>query len=465
MADETAHIQSLIQGLKKTDPRVFQALDALTKQLQKVYIQINPLTAEFIASAEAEAGLSAPSMFDFSFTRLTVRFTWSEVSGAAQYEIREGTDWDTATLRFRTSSLQGDIDPLIYGTYTFLIKSLTSGGTYSADTTSVVVTVPQITAVTLSFQIIDNNILLYWSEPTSSFEISFYEVFKDNVSLGILDGTFFTRFETAAGTYTFRVIATDVAGNESAFAEFPVTLNAPPDFELQDQRVSTFTGTKTNVKSHNDRLLCNIDLTKTYQDHFDDNSWASPQEQIDAGYPYWLQPAETTGQYEEKVDYGTILSNNIVTVAYNQRQITGTTVVLIELAVSDDDITYTAFTAGAVQFFTSFRYVKYRLTFTGSDDHALLEIFNLTFNLDVKREQDGGIGTADSTDVSGTPVTFNKTFRDIDSINVTPVSTVEIKAVYDFTDIPNPTTFYVYLFDSAGVRVDGDFRWIARGIV
>jgi hypothetical protein len=52
----------------------------------------------------------------------TVRFTWDHVNYAAQFEVREGTVWESAFFRFRTSGLQGDIDPLLYGDYFFLIE-------------------------------------------------------------------------------------------------------------------------------------------------------------------------------------------------------------------------------------------------------------------------------------------------------------------------------------------------------
>ena len=40
---------------------------------------------------------------------------------------------------------------------------------------------------------------------------------------------------------------------------------------------------------------------------------------------------------------------------------------------------------------------------------------------------------------------------------------VDIVSLYDFTDIPNPTSFKVLLYNSSGTRVGGDFSWTARG--
>lgn len=97
--------------------------------------------------------------------------------------------------------------------------------------------------------------------------------------------------------------------------------------------------------------------------------------------------------------------------------------------------------------------------------HGLIELSNLTIRLDVKRENDGGAVNAVSTDVSGTPVFFNKPFKDVESITVSVKETTRYFAMYDFVDIPNPTNFKVYVFDNNGVRASKVVTWAARGII
>jgi hypothetical protein len=466
MADETAEIQSLINGLQHREPRLYAALDAIVRQLQTVYLQLNPLVAQSIADAIASINVTPPTTFTFIFTQLTVRFNWSSVADASAYEVRLGSNWDTAIFQFNSTSLQADIDPLLYGTYTFLIKSISSTGTYSEDATSVIVLVSQISAVTISYQLIDNNVLLFWNEPvSSSFKIDHYKIQKDGVDLGNISGTFFTRFETTNGVYTYAVIPVDVAGNEGTLSSVSITVNSPPDYELQDSRVSTFTGTKTDTIITNQGRLLASWAARTFKQHFDDHAWSTVQDQITAGYPIYIQSTTISGFYEEKVDYGTVISNIIAAVTWNELQIAGVTTVVVKMAVSTDDITYSAFVAGAVQFYSSFRYIKYKLEFTGASDIAVYEVYNLTFRLDVKREQDGDVISAVSTDVGGTTVNFNKSFKDIDAITATPMGTADRRAIIDFTDLPNPSGFKVLLFDSAGARVSGDVRWVARGII
>jgi len=56
---------------------------------------------------------------------------------------------------------------------------------------------------------------------------------------------------------------------------------------------------------------------------------------------------------------------------------------------------------------------------------------------------------------------------DIVSITVTGEGmTTPLIAIYDFTDVPNPTHFHIYLFTTAGADASGSgvyASWTARG--
>jgi hypothetical protein len=194
----------------------------------------------------------------------------------------------------------------------------------------------------------------------------------------------------------------------------------------------------------------------------------SPQNQVSAGYPIYIQPASLTGEYLETFDFATTYTNVIVTVTWNFTVLTPLALVstIVEMAISADDITYSAYTAGSSQFFDSFRYLRVKMSFTGADDTALMLIYNLTVNLNVKREVDSGDVAALSTDAGGTEVVFNKAFKDVESITAAVAgTTVPYVVVYDFVDIPDPVHFYVYVFDAAGARVSKTVSWKVRGIV
>ena len=95
---------------------------------------------------------------------------------------------------------------------------------------------------------------------------------------------------------------------------------------------------------------------------------------------------------------------------------------------------------------------------------SLTQLLSLQVRLDVKQLTDSGEIAAVSTDVGGTVVTLNKAFKDIDSIVATVKQTVRREVVVDFVDTPNPTTFKVLVFDSAGARVSDTVYWVARGV-
>jgi hypothetical protein len=459
--------ESLIQGLQRVDPRLYQALMLLNKQMSELTQAVNPLIIESTLGAAGISNLPAPADFTISSTGRTVKLEWSDVVGATQYEVRKGTDWNTANFQLRISGLQANIDPLPYGNHTYLIKTLDSSGAYSVDATAATFDVTQIGAPSVSASVIDNNVLLNWSAPPSIFAIDHYIIRKDGGFVGNINSTFTTVSESVAGVYDYSVAAVDVAGNEGIEASVTVEVKSPPDFNLQDNRTSDLNGTRVNcIRTDLPSLIC-LWEPETWEEHYLTNSWLDIQDQLDAGYPIYIQPTAVTGSYEEVVDYGLNFNNVIVSIIWNTNQITTSTVnIIVRMAVSDDGITYTPFTDGAVQFFATFRYLKFRLEFTAEDDKAIIEIYNLTIRLDVKRENDGGEVEALASDVGGTVVFFNKDFKDVESITCTVKSVTEpYIVIFDFLDAPDPTSFSVYVFDTTGNRVSKTVEWKARGIV
>ena len=87
----------------------------------------------------------------------------------------------------------------------------------------------------------------------------------------------------------------------------------------------------------------------------------------------------------------------------------------------------------------------------------------LNLRLESKQKGDSGNGTANASDSGGTTVNFNVSFVDVESITVTPKGSAARIGIYDFTDVPNPTSFKVLLFDTSGNRQSGDFSWQVRG--
>lgn len=475
-------VQSLLSGLEYDDPRLFSLLDLLIKDFYALNNQINPPTTQSVPGTTGQI-VTPGTVTGFMVTTYgnNVKLNWDVQAGLRSYEIRykfganEADDWDTASFLIRTSTFSADINPvtipLIIGDHTFFIKSVDAFGVESTTASIVTLTVPRIPAPTITPLVITNFVLLYWTEPDHLFDIAFYNLYKDGVFQGQVGGTFKTIFETVGGTYAYTVEAVDIVGNVG----FPspdaiVVVTNPYDFALHATLDSNFGGTYTKVKHEvvagTDMLLACVDITKTYEDHFIDNAWVSPAAQVAAGYPRYIQPAETTGSYQEVFDFGTIISNVITVVTWNTIPIQGSVSTgTSTIETSTDGSTWSTPVSGTTTFASSVRYVRFTFNFVGSDDKSLAYFYKLQCSLNVRREQDGGTINAVSTDVGGTTVTFNKAFLSVESITLTPVSTVERKAVYDFAFPPNPTTFKVLLFNAAGARVTGDVTWIARGIL
>ena len=94
---------------------------------------------------------------------------------------------------------------------------------------------------------------------------------------------------------------------------------------------------------------------------------------------------------------------------------------------------------------------------------ALYQMYNLQLRLDIKHTVDGGTVSVRAADAGGTETFFNKPFKDVDSITVAAKASVEQNAIYDFVDVPNPVSFRILLYNTAGARIDGVVSWKARG--
>lgn len=480
-------ILSRIAGLQKTQPRLYEALRLLTDDLDHVVLQLNPIQA---VTDRAQAALEVPptpSLLAYTFTGTALVLNWLPADPAGStffYELREGEiDWETADFILRTPSLSAALDP-INGSVTYRLKSLNSQRTESPAELTLVVPAPSISTPSVSAQVIDNNVLLSWTEPTSDFNIAKYEIYKNGNKIGETLGTFIAIFETVSGTYTYGVKAVDIGGNTSLEGTVDATVDQPPDFELLtsvDFDLSAATLVNMYYENADSRIYGPVDITETFQDHFDDHLWADPEDQVNAGYDIFIQENEGPGTITtEEEDLGSTLNNVIVNVAYSNETLPNTYDPTIQVEIRGSTTPGGgSFVSGASQFFTSVRYVTVRITVTGGGADtadSMCKIWGLQAKVDVKYAVDGNVIAVNGTDVGGTEVEIpgdaasghgTKTFSDIDSITLAPLDDNDqaITAIYEFTDVANPTEFYIYCFDNAGRRVDATVSWKVRGIL
>ena len=374
------------------------------------------------------------------------------------YEVEyDGNIYKTKSNQYRLPIYWG-------GSKDFNIRAVNTLGAVSNNvTTTIIITTGTMTQ--LKTEVIDNNVLLRWDATQGSLPIENFMLYRGATELtleviGEKKGTFTTIFENSAGTYTYWMAPIDSAGNIGTKLSATTMVNQPPDYVLNVDWYSTFSGTKVNANISDNKLYLPINTTETIANHFTTRSWTSAQAQVNAGYPLWIEPFSASGSYTEVFDYGTTLASSMVSVNLDKTIITGTPSVIFTVSLSTDGISYTDYYDQEQVYGTGFRYVKVKIDVSGTNSAVSINIINVRLDSKLINDADTGTVTNAST---GVLVNFTKPFIDVVSIQVTPIGTTPLFAVYNFVDTPNPTQFTVYLYNTAGTRVTGNFSWSARG--
>jgi len=407
-----------------------------------------------------------------SFSGEAAVLDWGAVQGSLAtdaYEIRHGASYAAGTslgtikgTTFRTAAAWS-------GNRTFWVAARDIGGsTGTAGNTVASVSAP--VAVTITQEVIDNNVLLRWSDARATLPIDYYELrrgatWAGATVIGRVNARFSAIFESSSGAFSYWVAGTDLAGNLGALANVTALVSQPPDYSLQYNLNSVFGGTATNFVADAGGYLAPVSPTETWQNHFTSRSWTTPQDQITAGYPIYAQPSQSTGSYEEAIDYGTVLAATKITATLTYSTVSGTTTVTPTISVRKlATDAWTDYAGVSSVFVTDFRFAKIRHDFASTGGGGLVTVTGLNVRYDVKLKNDAGTVSAVSTDSGGTAVSFNVSFVGVHSITVTPKGTAARIGIYDFVDVPNPTIFKVLLFDTAGTRVSGNASWSVKGV-
>lgn len=362
-------LKALVQSIQFTDPRLYDLLIGIISRLQVNETDINEIKKDLSVTAPS-VSLSVPPVEVFTYTIYPdyVLLSWerpaktSSTEYVANFELRKGSSWDTAQRILVTNTTTAIIQPLSTGTHTYLIKSIGDSGAYSVAAKSLDIIVPAIGATQITHDVIDNYVLLYWTAPTSPFRISYYIVKRGTETVGYKDGTFTSIFEQVAGLYTYSITPVDVAGNVGPTVERQVQVNAPPDYILQDIRVSTLNGFKGSCALVGSKLLFGIE-NQTWEQHFLSRGWNTIQDQINAGYPIYAQPSPAQSFYEESgiytIDYGTVLNSLIVNIDWTYETIAGSGHnITAQSRVSTDNTSWSSWVVGKSVYYSSFRYLQ-----------------------------------------------------------------------------------------------------------
>jgi hypothetical protein len=409
-----------------------------------------------------------------TFSGTDLILAWTAVAGAfatQTTEVRYGATFATATVVGQFASAYRET---VYwgGSRVYWLVPIDVRGNYGTPVqTTVSITAPGAISGQ-RVDVVDNNALVYWSAPsTGTLPVDHYEVRKGSTWAGGVvigsngNSTFTGVFEQVAGVFTYWIAAWDTAGNIGTPASVVATILQPPDYVLRTNFNSALGGTLSNMYIEQGNLIGPVNTATTFGAHFTGNSWTSPQDQITAGYAVYVEPSVSSGTYTEVFDYGTVLQATNVTITPNATLVAGTETLTCQIYTSLDNITFTAVAAGFSALCANFRYIKFVLTITGTPGANLVSISQINVKLSIKQRMDSGLGTSVA---GGVTVNFGYPFIEADYPMVQAGGVDTFGKPYTvaviYTGPPNPTSFGVRIFNSAGTDVSGvPFSWTARG--
>lgn len=421
------------------------------------------------SSYEAIPNITAISevFADTSLTNATVTLDWDDVApvfGLKSYRVSYGSavKWVTAS----TITLPADW----LGSRAFTVQAQDMRGNLSSGYTKAITKLAPNPVTNLRAQVIDNNVLLFWNLPAkTTLPVQDVIVKKGNdwasaSVIGTKSGAFTSLQELVGGTYKYWVAVRDTDNHQSTPVSVTAKVSSPPDFVFFAQYESTLAGTYSGAVQEPAGAILPVNTTETWEQHFASRGWDSPQDQINAGFPVFIQPTTSSGHYEEVIDYGTVLASSKIAVWLDGDIVAGNPVNSITISTSPDNVTWTEYPDSDAIYATDFRYFKVRAEANGVDGTGIYRFHAFSATLDAKLKNDAGTITANAGDATGTWVPFNVEFIDITSLGANPGGTTSLSCVIDFDDVPRPTGFRVYLFDSAtGNRATGTVYWSAKG--
>lgn len=382
MASNLTKLRTVTQSIQHYDPRLYEALRGIIEEIEALNTEVFP-GEDVTAPAEIDPDdVGNVTDFTFSFNEDGIILVWGRpllADGTIDYsiqfyEIKLGTTtdtWETANSIFQANALTTTADPLLVGTYVFFIKAFSAFGGESDVATTLQVTVPVMGPIgTVSGSVIDNNVQLAWGIPESTFRIAHYNIYKNDVKIAEVGSNIFSFFEEVAGSYKYGVEAEDLAGNLSPIESITVEVDSPPDYFFQTSFLSVFAGAKVNCEvftpTDTERLVACITTDETWQQHFDNNSWTTIQDQIDAGFPIYIQPTESTGSYVEVIDFGEVFTDVTINMAFVKATISPDVTILPTIEFSVDGIIYSTPQSALSVYAQTLQFVRVTFQFTAT---------------------------------------------------------------------------------------------------
>lgn len=185
------------------------------------------------------------SFYDTSLTTATITLDWDDAApdfGLRHYRVSDG-------VAVRTVSASTITLPAAWiGARTFSVEAIDRNSNVSAPLTKTITKLAPNPPSAVRAQVIDNNVMLYWTLPARTTLPIAHTLIKRGISwataveVGTKSGAFTTLQELAAGTYTYWLATVDTDGYTSEPVSVTANVSAPPDFSFHGAQESAFTG-------------------------------------------------------------------------------------------------------------------------------------------------------------------------------------------------------------------------------
>jgi sulfur carrier protein ThiS len=411
------------------------------------YIKAIDSSGNYSLNAEQYSYVPAPipditeirhSYADTALTSATVTLEWDDVETSefniAYYEVI----YDAV---IRTVKGNSTIIPANWiGERLFTIKTVDVHGNKSSGYSSSIIKYRPGSPADVKTQVIDNNVMLYWTLPTRTSLPIDHILIKKGIAwdtaqiIGEKKGEFTTINELRGGEITYWLACVDTEGVKGDPVSVKTSVSEPPDFVFNNEFIDDFSGTAVNAEFDGISLVMPVNNIESFSDHFVSRGWDDPEDQVSAGFPIYIQPSVNSGYYEQIFDFQQPLSSSRVTFTYQGSVVAGDPIVSYSVALSLDNITYTVFEGVTEVFGNNFRYVKIRIKVDEPTNLGLYSIQDIRVRSDAKIKSDAGNSIAVVADTLGTIVNFNKEFIDVQSVTLSPSGTTSANAVYDIKD-------------------------------
>lgn len=418
------------------------------------------------------AAVSKPSTpnVSHSFAGNTIILSWAAPASdinIVEYEIKRGETVDT----YASATLIGSIKTTVFqeqvtfgGDKRYFVKAINAAD-IASDSGTTDVTISNPTVVIENIQVIDNNVLLYWTGTAGTLTVAHYnlyrsldtETYASATSLGAKDGTFTSVFELTSADYTYYIEAQDAAGNVGAYVARNAKVNEPPDFVFQNEFNSTFASTKVNMFTQVDgALLFPVDTAISYSSHFVNNSWTTPSAQVASGFPIYAEPSLTSAQYQESFDMGAPIATSRVTVSKLFTIVDGDVSITptIETRASTGASWETVSSTDWNGYATNFRYIRVTIDALASGQASLATLDNLDIRVDSKLVQESG-STYASINSARLHLGTGIGYAEVSGVTSHPTSAITVESYVRYDPEQNHgtwTSLYEYEEGSIGTR-------------